>query len=100
MNDMMDPSLPPNEKAAYDYMLSYSPYDNLHKGRYPAILVTDPSMAARYSTGRRPSMSRACTLFKTDGNPLLLRMKMNPAGHAGASGRSTGCEIRRLNTPG
>jgi protease II len=75
MNDMMDPSLPltaeeylewgnPNEKAAYDYMLSYSPYDNLHKGRYPAILVTSSSMTARYSTGRRPSMSRACALSR------------------------------------
>ena len=51
MNTMMDASLPltvgeylewgnPNEKAAFDYMLSYSPYDNLARKAYPAILVT------------------------------------------------------------
>src|SRR5947209_10819599 len=50
MNTMLDASLPltvgeyeewgnPNEKPAYDYMLKYSPYDNLKKGAYPAILV-------------------------------------------------------------
>ena len=51
MNTMMDATLPltvgeylewgnPNEKAAYDYMKTYSPYDNLEKRAYPAILVT------------------------------------------------------------
>ncbi len=51
MNTMMDASLPltvgeylewgnPNEKAAYDYMKTYSPYDNLEKRAYPAMLVT------------------------------------------------------------
>ena len=51
INTMMDASLPltvgeylewgnPNEKAAFDYMLSYSPYDNLAKKAYPALLVT------------------------------------------------------------
>ncbi|HLK18180.1 MAG TPA: S9 family peptidase, partial [Bryobacteraceae bacterium] len=51
MNTMLDPSLPltvgeylewgnPNEQAAYDYMKSYSPYDNLEKHAYPAMLVT------------------------------------------------------------
>jgi oligopeptidase B len=50
MNTMLDPTLPlttgeyiewgnPNEKAAYDYMRSYSPYDNLQPGNYPAMLV-------------------------------------------------------------
>ena len=51
MNTMLDTSLPltvgeylewgnPNEKAAYDHMRSYSPYDNLAKKAYPAMLVT------------------------------------------------------------
>ena len=51
MNTMMDATLPltvgeylewgnPNEKAAYDYMKTYSPYDNLEKRAYPAMLVT------------------------------------------------------------
>ena len=50
MNTMLDASLPltvgeyeewgnPNEKPAYDYMVKYSPYDNLKKGAYPALLV-------------------------------------------------------------
>jgi len=50
MNTMLDPSLPltvpeyeewgdPNQKDAFEYMLSYSPYDNLRAGKYPAILV-------------------------------------------------------------
>ena len=51
MNTMLDATLPltvgeylewgnPNEKAAYDYMKTYSPYDNLEKRAYPAMLVT------------------------------------------------------------
>ena len=58
MNTMMDASLPltvgeylewgnPNEKAAYDYMRTYSPYDNLEKRAYPAMLVTPASTTAR-----------------------------------------------------
>jgi oligopeptidase B len=51
MNTMMDRTLPltvgeylewgnPNEKPAYEYMKSYSPYDNLGKRNYPAMLIT------------------------------------------------------------
>ena len=54
INTMLDASLPltvgeylewgnPNEKAAFDYMKTYSPYDNLEKRAYPAMLVTDES---------------------------------------------------------
>jgi len=38
--------------------------------------------------------------LKTDTNPLLLKVKMDPAGHGGSSGRMTGCTIRRLSTHG
>lgn len=52
VNDMMDPSLPltttdypewgnPKNKTVYEYILSYSPYDNLHKAAYPAMLLTE-----------------------------------------------------------
>ena len=97
MNTMMDASLPltvgeylewgnPNEKTAYDYMKSYSPYDNLEMRAYPAILVTtslnDSQVMywepAKYVARLRP--------LKTDKNPLLLKVNMG-AGHGGSSGR-------------
>jgi oligopeptidase B len=98
MNDMMDPSLPltttdypewgnPNEKAAYDYILKYSPYDNLHKAAYPPMLLTESlndSQVAYWEAAK--FVARARTL-NTDNNPILLKMKMDPAGHGGASGR-------------
>lgn len=98
MNTMMDASLPltvgeylewgnPNEKAAYDYMKSYSPYDNLAKRDYPAMLVTtsfNDSQVMYWEPAKYVARLRA---VKTDKNPLLLKIKMEPAGHGGASGR-------------
>lgn len=98
MNDMMDPALPltvpeylewgnPNEKAAYDYMKSYSPYDNLEPKAYPAILVTTSLNDSQVMYwGPAKYMAKLRTL-KTDKNELLLKIKMEPAGHGGASGR-------------
>src|SRR6202166_3464871 len=98
MNDMMDPSLPltttdypewgnPGDKAAYDYILSYSPYDNLHAAAYPPMLLTESlndSQVAYWEAAKFVAKVRA---LKTDSNPVLLKMKMDPAGHGGASGR-------------
>jgi oligopeptidase B len=98
MNDMMDPSLPltttdypewgnPNNKAAYEYILSYSPYDNLHKAAYPPMLLTESlndSQVAYWEAAKFVAKARTLT---TDDNPILLQMKMDPAGHGGASGR-------------
>jgi oligopeptidase B len=98
MNTEMDATLPgttgewlewgnPNEKPAFDYMLSYSPYDNLAKKAYPAILVTssyNDSQVMYWEPAKYVAKLRA---LKTDQNPLLLKMKMEPAGHGGASGR-------------
>jgi oligopeptidase B len=98
MNTMMDATLPltvgeylewgnPNEKAAYDYMKTYSPYDNLEKRAYPAILVTtsfNDSQVMYWEPAKYVARLRA---LKTDSNPLLLKIKMDPAGHGGASGR-------------
>ena len=98
MNTMMDASLPltvgeylewgnPNEKAAYDYMKTYSPYDNLEKRAYPAILVTtsfNDSQVMYWEPAKYVARLRS---LKTDSNPLLLKIKMDPAGHGGASGR-------------
>ena len=98
MNTMMDATLPltvgeylewgnPNEKPAYDYMKTYSPYDNLAKRAYPAILVTtsfNDSQVMYWEPAKYVARLRA---LKTDSNPLLLKIKMDPAGHGGASGR-------------
>lgn len=98
MNDMMDPSLPltttdypewgnPNDKAAYDYILSYCPYDNLHKGAYPAMLLTESLNDSQVGYWESAKFVARARTLKTDHNPLLLKMKMDPAGHGGASGR-------------
>jgi len=98
MNTMMDASLPltvgeylewgnPNEKEAYDYMKTYSPYDNLEKRAYPAILVTtsfNDSQVMYWEPAKYVARLRS---LKTNDTPLLLKIKMEPAGHGGASGR-------------
>ena len=98
INTMMDASLPltvgeylewgnPNEKAAFDYMLSYSPYDNLAKKAYPAILVTTSYNDSQVMYWEPAKYVAKLRTLKTDANPLVLKTKMQPAGHGGASGR-------------
>ena len=98
MNTMMDPSLPltvgeylewgnPNQKDAYDYMRSYSPYDNLAKLDYPAMLVTSSFNDSQVMYWEPTKYVARLRALKTDMNPLLLKMKIDPAGHGGASGR-------------
>ena len=99
MNTMMDATLPltvgeylewgdPNQKDAYDYMKTYSPYENLEKRPYPAMLITSSlnDSQVMYWEPSKKYVARLRTR-KTDSNPLLLKMKMDPAGHGGASGR-------------
>jgi oligopeptidase B len=97
MNTMLDASLPltvgeylewgnPNEKAAYDYMKTYSPYDNLTKRAYPAMLITtsfNDSQVMYWEPAKYVAKLRA---LKTDSHSLLLHTNMT-AGHGGASGR-------------
>ena len=98
MNTMMDASLPltvgeylewgnPNEKAAYDYMKSYSPYDNLEKRAYPATLVTTSLHDSQVMYWEPAKYVAKLRTLKAGTNPLLLKVKMEPAGHGGASGR-------------
>ena len=98
MNTMMDTTLPltvgeylewgnPNEKPAYDYMKAYSPYDNLQKRAYPAILVTTSFNDSQVMYWEPAKYVARLRTLKTDSNPLLLKVKMDPAGHGGASGR-------------
>ena len=98
MNTMMDTTLPltvgeylewgnPNEKPAYDYMKAYSPYDNLQKRAYPAILVTTSFNDSQVMYWEPAKYVARLRTLKTDSNPLLLKVKMESAGHGGASGR-------------
>jgi oligopeptidase B len=98
MNTMLDASLPltvgeylewgnPNEKAAYDYMRSYSPYENIDKKAYPTMLVRtslNDSQVMYWEPAKYVARLRA---LKTDDNLLLFKIKLEPGGHGGASGR-------------
>lgn len=77
----------PNDKTYYEYMLSYSPYDNVEAKAYPNILVMtsfNDSQVQYFEPAKWTAKLRA---LKTDANVLLLKTKMDPAGHGGASGR-------------
>jgi oligopeptidase B len=98
MNTMMDASLPltvgeylewgnPNEKAAFDYMLSYSPYDNLERKAYPATLVTTSFNDSQVMYWEPAKYVAKLRTLNTGSEPLLLKCKLEAAGHGGASGR-------------
>jgi len=94
---MLDASIPlttneydewgnPAQQQYYDYMLSYSPYDNVRAQAYPAIFVGTglwDSQVQYYEPAKWVARLRAT---KTDSNPLLFRVNME-AGHGGKSGR-------------
>ena len=97
LNTMLDASLPlttseyiewgnPNEKASYDYMRKYSPYDNIHKANYPAMLVKVSLNDSQVPYWEGSKFVAKLRDFKTDNNPLILKVNMG-AGHGGASGR-------------
>ena len=76
----------PKEKESYDYILSYSPYDNVAAKPYPALYVTtglNDSQVQYYEPAKWVAKLRA---MKTDSNPLLFKINME-AGHGGRSGR-------------
>jgi oligopeptidase B len=97
MNTMLDASLPltvpeyeewgnPNQQPAFDYMRSYSPYDNLAAGAYPAMLVKTSFNDSQVMYWEPAKYVAKLRTLKTDANPLLLHTNM-AAGHGGASGR-------------
>ena len=97
MNTMLDASLPltvpeyeewgnPNTQPAFDYMLSYSPYDNLAKKDYPTMMVRtsfDDSQVMYWEPAKYVAKLRT---LKTDSNPLIFYTNMH-GGHGGSSGR-------------
>ncbi len=76
----------PNAEEMYDYIKSYSPYDNVREGDYPALFITaglnDPRVGY-WEPAKWAAKIRTC---KTDRNPLLLKTEMH-SGHGGKSGR-------------
>ena len=76
----------PNDKAYYDYMLSYSPYDNVEAKDYPSMLVTTGLHDSQVQYWEPAKWVARLRALKTDQNRLVLKTNMD-AGHGGASGR-------------
>ena len=77
---------PAASKEAYDYMLSYSPYDQVEAKDYPAMLVTSGLWDSQVQYFEPTKWVAKLRATKADQNPLLLRTNME-AGHGGKSGR-------------
>jgi len=97
VNTMLDESIPlttneydewgnPNNKEAYFYMKSYSPYENIEKKKYPNILVTTGLHDSQVQYFEPAKWVAKLRDMKTDKNILLLKTDMD-YGHGGASGR-------------
>ena len=76
----------PNDRAFYNYMLSYSPYDNVTGQAYPHMLVTTSLNDSQVQYWEPAKWTAKLRTMKTDENVLVLKTNMG-AGHGGASGR-------------
>jgi oligopeptidase B len=97
LTTMLDPSLPltiveyeewgnPEDKQFYDYIRTYSPYDNLEPKSYPTLLITGGLNDPRVSYWEPAKWAARLRALKTDVNVLLLKTNMG-TGHFGPSGR-------------
>ena len=97
INSMCDPSIPlttgeweewgnPNEARFFDYMLSYSPYDNVREQPYPNILITCGLHDPRVAYWEPAKWASKLRTLKTDQNDILLKTELE-AGHFSASDR-------------
>ena len=98
MNTMLDASLPltvgeylewgnPNEKPAYDYMRTYSPYDNVKKQEYPITLVRTSFNDSQVMYWEPMKWVAKLRANKTGDEVLMLKTRLEAGGHGGASGR-------------
>jgi oligopeptidase B len=97
LTTMLDPTLPltvieyeewgnPNAREYYDYIKSYSPYDNIRAQKYPHLLVIAGLNDPRVQFWEPAKWTAKLRAIKTDDNILLLKTDMG-SGHGGASGR-------------
>lgn len=97
MNTMLDPSIPltvieyeewgnPNDKTYFDYMMTYSPYDNVVAKDYPNMLITAGLNDPRVQYWEPAKWTAKLRALKTNDNVLVLKTNMG-AGHGGSSGR-------------
>ncbi|HEY9525677.1 MAG TPA: S9 family peptidase [Anaerolineales bacterium] len=97
ISTMSDPSIPlttleydqwgnPDDREYFDYMLSYSPYDNIRSTEYPHILITTGLNDPRVAFWEPAKFTAKLRELKTNDANLLLKTNFE-AGHAGASGR-------------
>jgi oligopeptidase B len=97
VNTMSDPTIPlttleydqwgnPDDKDYFDYIMSYSPYDNIRSTAYPHILITTGLNDPRVAYWEPAKFTAKLREFKTDNKTVLLKTNFE-AGHAGASGR-------------
>jgi oligopeptidase B len=100
LNTMLDPTLPltmaeyeewgnPEDKPYYEYIRSYSPYDNVAPGEYPMMLVTGGLNDPRVSYWEPAKWVAKLRAVKKDSNVLLLKTDLE-SGHFGPSGRYEG----------
>ena len=116
LNTMLDASLPLTpiewpewgnpleDRAAFELIRAYSPYDNIRPQPYPPMLVTAGISDPRVTYWEPAKYVARLRATKTDGNPLLLKTNM-AAGHFGQSGRydalhSWPSSTRRVAGPG
>jgi oligopeptidase B len=94
---MLDESIPlttnefdewgnPKDKTYYEYMLSYSPYDNVKPKSYPAMLVTSGLWDSQVPYWEAAKWVAKLRAKKTNDNRLVFKVNME-AGHGGKSGR-------------
>jgi oligopeptidase B len=76
----------PHDSTFYQYMLSYSPYDNVERKAYPNLLITAGLYDTQVLYVEPAKWTARLRAMKTDNNRLILRANME-AGHGGASGR-------------
>ena len=97
INTMMDEKLPltsleydewgnPKNKEYYDYIKSYSPYDNVDAKEYPNVLVTTGYTDSQVQYWEPAKWIAKLREYKTDDNQLIMHCNMD-VGHGGASGR-------------
>ena len=97
MNTMLDATLPlttgeyiewgnPNEKEAFDYMVKYSPYDNVKRQNYPNMLILTSLNDSQVPYWEGAKFAAKIREMKTGDSMILLKTNMG-AGHGGASGR-------------